>query len=101
MPVSIAIYRVIPGIITGILSQSYYIPNLVEMIVCRLREISVQREMSRRELARQSGININTVCKLAKAEHRMIDLGTLDRVGQTLKVQPAENLRWKLQGNDT
>ena len=62
------------------------------MIVCRLVDILTECAMSRRELARRSGLNINTVCKMAKDAHRMIDLTTLDQVCDVLQVQPGELL---------
>ena len=60
------------------------------MIVCRLVDILRERGMSRQELARRSGLNVNTVCKLANDDHQMIDLRTLDRVCVVLQVQPGE-----------
>jgi putative transcriptional regulator len=65
------------------------------MIVCRLQDILKERSMSRRELARRSRLNINTVCKLAKDDHRMIDRLILDRVCTVLQVTPGELLTWK------
>ena len=62
------------------------------MIVCRLADILTERSMSRRELARCSGLNINTVCKMANDDHRMIDLTTFDQVCDVLQVQPGELL---------
>ena len=62
------------------------------MIVCRLLDILTERGMSRRELARRSGLNINTVCKMANNDHRMIDLTTLDQVCDALQVQPGDLL---------
>ena len=51
--------------------------------------------MSRRELARKSGLNINTVCKMANDNNRMIDLRTLDQVCGVLQMQPGEVLAWE------
>lgn len=65
------------------------------MIVCRLQDILAERGMSRRELARQSGLNINTVCKLANANNCMIDVRTLDQVCATLQITPGELLVWE------
>ena len=62
------------------------------MIACRLADILTERGMSRRELARRSGLNINTVCKMAKNDHRMIDLTTLDQVCDVSQVQPGDLL---------
>jgi DNA-binding Xre family transcriptional regulator len=65
------------------------------MIVCKLVDILTERGMSRRELARRSRLNINTVCKLAKDDHRMIDRLTLDRVCAVLHITPGELLTWE------
>jgi DNA-binding Xre family transcriptional regulator len=65
------------------------------MIVCKLVDILTERGMSRRELARRSRLNINTVCKLAKDDHRMIDRSTLDRVCTVLQITPGELLAWE------
>ena len=62
------------------------------MIVIHLQDILTERNMSRRELARRSGLNINTICKLANDANHMIDLTTLDQVCKTLQVQPGELL---------
>jgi putative transcriptional regulator len=64
------------------------------MIVCRLADILAERHMSRRELARQSGLNINTVCKLANNEHTLLHLGVLEAVCRVLGVQPGEVLHY-------
>ena len=63
-----------------------------KMIVCRLEDILTECGMSRRELARRSGLNINTVCKMANDDHRMIDLTILDQVCEVLQIQPGELL---------
>jgi transcriptional regulator with XRE-family HTH domain len=47
------------------------------MTVCRLQDILEERGMSQRELARRSGLNVNTVCKLANATNRLVGLRTL------------------------
>lgn len=65
------------------------------MIVCRLSDILKERRMSRRGLARQTGLNVNTVCKLANNAHLMIDLWTLTRVCTALQVTPGELLVWE------
>ena len=65
------------------------------MIVCRLRDILQERRMSRRELARRSGLNINTVCKWAHGDIAVIDLAKLAQVCATLQVQPGELLVWE------
>ena len=65
------------------------------MIVCRLAAMLAERGMSRRELARQSGLNLATICKLANADHRMIHIQTLERVCAALQMQPAELLVWE------
>ena len=64
------------------------------MIVCRLADILDKRSMSRRELARQTGLNINTVCKLANNAHTMLHLGVLEAVCEVLGVQPGEVLHY-------
>ena len=65
------------------------------MIVCRLRDILQERHMSRRELARRSGLNINTVCKWAHGDIALVNLATLDQVCIALQVQPGEVLVWQ------
>jgi putative transcriptional regulator len=64
------------------------------MILCQLGAMLDKRGMSRRELARQTGLNINTVCKLANNEHTMLHLGVLEAVCQVLGVQPGEVLHY-------
>jgi len=49
--------------------------------------------MSRRELARRSGLNINTVCKLANNANTLLHLGVLEAVCRVLGVQPGEVLQ--------
>jgi putative transcriptional regulator len=65
------------------------------MIVCRLADILKERGMSRRELARRSGLNINTVCKWAHGDITVIDLAKLAQVCIALQVQPGELLVWE------
>lgn len=62
------------------------------MIVSCLQDILTDRGMSRRELARRSGLNINTVCKMANNANMLIDLDVLDQVCKTLQVQPGDLL---------
>jgi DNA-binding Xre family transcriptional regulator len=57
-----------------------------------------KRGMSRRELARRTGLNINTVCKLANNEHTMLHLGVLEAVCKVLGVQPGDVLHY-VSGN--
>jgi DNA-binding Xre family transcriptional regulator len=68
------------------------------MIVCRLWDILQERRMSRRELARRSGLNVNTVCKWAHGDIAMVDLWTLNQDCQTLQIQPGELLVWQKRG---
>ena len=63
-----------------------------KMIVIHLQDILTERSMSRRELARRSGLNINTVCKLANNANMLIDLDVLDQVCKALQVQLGELL---------
>ena len=69
------------------------------MIGCRLADILAERRMSRRELARRSGLNINTVCKLANNEHTLLHLGVLEAVCRVLGVQPGDVLH-RMPGNE-
>jgi putative transcriptional regulator len=62
------------------------------MIVTRLQDILTERSISRRELARRSGLNIATVCKLANNDNRMVNLATIDRVCEALQVEPGDLL---------
>ena len=62
------------------------------MIACKLGDILTERGMSRRELARRSGLNINTVCKMANDDNRMVDLTTLDKLCDVLGVEPGDLL---------
>jgi DNA-binding Xre family transcriptional regulator len=48
--------------------------------------------MSRRELARCSGLNIATVCKMANGKSQMVDLAILDKMGEALQVEPGDLL---------
>jgi len=63
------------------------------MIVCTLADILQKRGMSRRELARQSGVHVNTVCKMANNESMLVDLYVLTAICEVLHVQPGELLR--------
>jgi DNA-binding Xre family transcriptional regulator len=65
------------------------------MIVCRLQDILKERRMSRRELARRSMLNINTVCKWAHGDIGVIDLAKFAQVCAALQVQPGELLVWE------
>ena len=65
------------------------------MIVSKLQALLTAHGMSRRECARRSRLNINTVCSLANGATRMIDLGTLDQLCATLQVQPGEVFVWE------
>ena len=69
------------------------------MIVCRLAEILAELGLSRRELARRSGLNINTVCKLANNANTLLHMGVLEAVCQVLRVQPGEVLHY-VPGNE-
>jgi putative transcriptional regulator len=69
------------------------------MIVCRLADMLAERGMSRRELARRSGLNMNTVCKLANDEHTLLHVGVLEAVCKVLGVQPGEVLHY-VPGNE-
>ena len=81
-----------------VLKLSYIVIQMVhKMIVIHLQDILTERSMSRRELARRSGLNINTVCKLANNANRMIDLTTLDQMCKALQVQPGELLVRELE----
>jgi DNA-binding Xre family transcriptional regulator len=62
---------------------------------CRLADILEERGMSRRELARRSGLNINTVCTWAHGDIAVIDLVKLAQVCAALQVQPGELLVWE------
>ena len=64
------------------------------MIVCRLRDILENRGISRRELARRSGLSINTVCKLASCKNSLLDVVVLDRVCEALNIPLGDLLRW-------
>jgi len=65
------------------------------MIVCRLQEVLQARHMSRRTLARCTGLTVTTVCKLAQGTPQRIDLQTLTRVCAALQVQPGELCVWE------
>ena len=65
------------------------------MIVCRLADILEERGISRRELTRWSGLNINTVCKWAHGDIAVINLAKLAQVCAALQVQPGELLVWE------
>ena len=65
------------------------------MIVWRLRDMLQERHMSRRELARRAGVNVNTVCKWAQGPMALIDVAILDRVCTALQVQPGALMGWE------
>jgi DNA-binding Xre family transcriptional regulator len=51
--------------------------------------------MSRRELARRSRLNINTVCTWAHGGITVLDLAKFAQVCAALQVQPGELLVWE------
>lgn len=63
------------------------------MIVCTLADILQKRGMSRRELSRQSGVHVNTVCKMANNESTLVHMGVLEALCEVLEVQPGDLLR--------
>lgn len=65
------------------------------MIVLRLADILEERGLSRRMLAQQAGVNVNTICKWAHGDIVMIDLWTLTKVCAALQVMPGQILRWE------
>lgn len=75
--------------------QRYEKVVAVAVVQLPLDQVSPHRGMGRRELARRAQLNINTVCKLAKNDHQMIDLLTLDRVCTVLHITPGELLTWE------
>ena len=70
------------------------------MIVWRLRDILIERGISRRELARRAGVNVNTICKWAQGPMALIDVAILDRVCTTLQVQQGALIGWSPRDND-
>ncbi len=68
------------------------------MIVCRLSDILRERGLSRRALARQTALNINTICHWANGTLLTVDLRVLGALCVALHCQPGELLRWAPAG---
>ena len=65
------------------------------MIVWQLADILRECGLPRRAMAKQSGLNLNTVCALAAhTTHLRIDLATLDKLCAALEIQPGKLLVW-------
>ena len=56
--------------------------------------------MSRRELARRSGVNVNTICKWAQGHIVLVDVAILDHLCTALQVQPGDLIEWKTREHD-
>ena len=74
------------------LSKTSRTKNLI--IECKLSDILEEHGLSRRELARLAGVNINTACAWASGDLRTVDLRVLDAICEALQIQPGELLRW-------
>ena len=67
-------------------------------VVCTLNEILAEKQMSKRQLAREAGIGANTVCNIARAHYSdspMVSLKTLGRICEVLHVIPGDILKFK------
>ena len=65
-------------------------------IVCALNEILAEKQMSKRQLAREAGIGANTVCNIARAHYSdspTVSLKTLGQICEVLSVAPGDVLR--------
>jgi DNA-binding Xre family transcriptional regulator len=55
--------------------------------------------MSRRELARRSGLNVNTICKMANNANTLLHIDVLEAVCKVLGVQPGDVFHY-VPGNE-
>ncbi len=65
-------------------------------VVCALNEILAEKQMSKRQLAREAGIGANTVCNIARAHYSdspLVSLKTLGRICEVLNVIPGDVLQ--------
>jgi DNA-binding Xre family transcriptional regulator len=58
--------------------------------VFRLAEVLERAGMSQSELARQSGLSLQTVNRLCTNRTSQVSLATLDKLAQALKVEPGD-----------
>jgi len=67
-------------------------------VICALNEILAEKQMSKRQLAREAGIGANTVCNIARAHYSdspTVSLKTLGRICEVLHVIPGDILKFK------
>jgi len=56
----------------------------------RLAEILAKRGVSQRELGRESGVSLTIISRIANNHSRQVALSTLERLAETLRVEPGE-----------
>ena len=65
------------------------------MIEVRLKQLLEKRDRTRYWLAKESGINYDTLARIETAEHfNRIELRVLDAICSALKCQPGDILVW-------
>ncbi len=66
-------------------------------VVCALNEILAEKQMSKRQLAREAGVTPNAVCNLARvhrSQNSSISMRTLNRICMALQVNPGDILKF-------
>jgi putative transcriptional regulator len=61
----------------------------------RLAEVLAQKGLSQSELARRSGVSLQTVNRLCMNRTAQVSLETLDRIASALKVKPGDLLSYR------
>lgn len=64
------------------------------MLINRLPELLEQREISIRQLSRDTGVTYTTIWALYHGQRRSVQLEVLDAVCEVLRVQPGEIYRY-------
>jgi len=67
-------------------------------VICTLNDILAEKQMSKRQLAREAGVGANTVCNLSRAHYSdspTVSLKTLGRICEVLHVIPGDILKFK------
>ena len=65
-----------------------------KVIVCRLLDVLEARGLSRRGLARATGVSTNTICKWAHGDLQLADLRVLAEICEALECQPGALFEW-------
>lgn len=60
------------------------------MIKCRLRILLAEHEISQKELAELTGVQVNTISKMCRNEIKQIPVDALDAMCLYFKCQPSD-----------